>query len=84
MRTSNMATGYFSKLASSNLPLRSSRTFSTLRPSSQFLLALSKNSSVTNSAKSSEDDSEEEADDLAEYLEYLNRITPTTLPEWMD
>ena len=23
-------------------------------------------------------------DNLEEYLEYLSRITPTTLPEWMD
>ena len=26
----------------------------------------------------------ESMDDFAEYLEYLSRITPTTLPEWMD
>jgi hypothetical protein len=27
---------------------------------------------------------EKTTDDLAEYLEYLARITPTTLPEWID
>ena len=26
----------------------------------------------------------ENADNFSEYLEYLARITPTTLPEWMD
>jgi hypothetical protein len=26
----------------------------------------------------------EEIDDLAEYLECLARMTPTTMPEWMD
>jgi hypothetical protein len=26
----------------------------------------------------------EETDNLAEYLEYLARMIPTTLPEWMD
>jgi hypothetical protein len=26
----------------------------------------------------------EKMDDLAEYLEYLARMTPTTMPEWMD
>jgi hypothetical protein len=31
-----------------------------------------------------EEENFEEVDNLAEYLEYLTRITPTTLPEWMD
>ena len=26
----------------------------------------------------------ESIENLAEYLEYLSRVTPTTLPEWMD
>jgi hypothetical protein len=30
------------------------------------------------------EENSEEIDNLAEYLEYLTRMTPTTLPEWMD
>jgi hypothetical protein len=30
------------------------------------------------------EDSEKTTDNLAEYLEYLTRITPTTLPEWAE
>ena len=26
----------------------------------------------------------DEAENLAEYLEYLVRVTPTTMPEWMN
>jgi hypothetical protein len=33
--------------------------------------------------KMSEKESEE-IDGLGKYLEYLARITPTTMPEWMD
>lgn len=28
--------------------------------------------------------SEDRDEDLADYLEYLIRVTPTTMPEWMD
>jgi hypothetical protein len=31
-----------------------------------------------------EEENSEEMDNLEEYLEYLTRMTPTTLPEWMD
>ena len=34
--------------------------------------------------KMNEEENFEEIDNLAEYLEYLTRMTPTTLPEWMD
>jgi hypothetical protein len=31
-----------------------------------------------------EEENSKEMDNLEEYLEYLTRMTPTTLPEWMD
>ena len=34
--------------------------------------------------KNTEETNYESMENFAEYLEYLSRITPTTLPEWMD
>jgi hypothetical protein len=41
---------------------------------------------MTNTAIIQNMNSEEEnaMDKLAEYLEYVSRTTPTTMPEWMD
>jgi hypothetical protein len=34
--------------------------------------------------KKDENKKYDDLDDFSEYLEYLARVTPTTLPEWMD
>jgi hypothetical protein len=34
--------------------------------------------------KTNEENENLEGDELVEYLEYLTRMVPTTLPEWMD
>jgi hypothetical protein len=34
--------------------------------------------------RNKEEENSEETDNLEEYLEYLTRMIPTTLPEWMD
>jgi hypothetical protein len=41
---------------------------------------------MTNAAITQNINTEEEnaMDELAEYLEYISRTTPTTMPEWMD
>lgn len=42
------------------------------------------NNQPINDVTNSENDDNKLMDNLAESMEYLSRISPTTMPEWMD
>lgn len=42
------------------------------------------NLSSKNNEQEDENDSDRLVDNLAESMEYLSRISPTTMPEWMN